>query len=597
MPSTPAARSPSVAVQVQPLLPLAATPASPGPRHAPLHRQPQRKRVRRLLLLALVAFLLGNACRAWLQKRPGDHQPSSQGLEQAGKAADSAIDAARDSAAALGSAAGAVKHTATAAGQAAGAALNVAGPAATKAAQAVSATAKGAANTAADAFTGSQAADETATTDSKSQAKRPAREVLPFPEVAAASSDTCAQALSLPKVALLFLTYGELRHEAAWTRWLESAAGMLPAHTAQAAVCEEGRDYEALRRACAAEVPGSSGGSSIIERQHLFSVYVHAPPNVTGYPSGSLWEGHLVTHRVLTSWGDISLVEAARSLLWEAYKDPLNQRFVLLSESDIPLYDPLTFHQQLTAEGKSRVNACAHGAMSEWRWSHEMETEHLKAIHWRKSGQFFGLTRAHAEVVLRDEEVLAAFQQHCWSAWEPRRKAWRDCFPDEHYIPTLLAVHGLEGEAECGSWGVAAQDWSKGGAHPKEYSPDKVSPTLVHSVRDPARCNGSAAYEDAQRVFVGAAAVLGVDRQAACKQVQAAASSSAYAHPLPGTCPLTARKFPADTVAAVQQLFDTACSPQSDSQDLSAGAVSTPSHLLSAAYCQRAAPPAASEQQ
>lgn len=41
--------------------------------------------------------------------------------------------------------------------------------------------------------------------------------------------------------------------------------------------------------------------------------------------------------------------------------------------------------------------------------------------------------------------------------------------PDEHYIPTLLAVHGLEGEAECGSWGVAAQDWSKGGAHPKEY--------------------------------------------------------------------------------------------------------------------------------
>jgi hypothetical protein len=32
----------------------------------------------------------------------------------------------------------------------------------------------------------------------------------------------------------------------------------------------------------------------------------------------------------------------------------------------------------------------------------------LKAIHWRKSGQFFGLTRAHAEVVLRDEEVLAS---------------------------------------------------------------------------------------------------------------------------------------------------------------------------------------------
>lgn len=33
------------------------------------------------------------------------------------------------------------------------------------------------------------------------------------------------------------------------------------------------------------------------------------------------------------------------------------------------------------------------------------QTEHLRAAHWRKSGQFFGLTRAHAEAVLRDVEV------------------------------------------------------------------------------------------------------------------------------------------------------------------------------------------------
>jgi hypothetical protein len=44
---------------------------------------------------------------------------------------------------------------------------------------------------------------------------------------------------------------------------------------------------------------------------------------------------------------------------------------LLLSESDIPLYDPLTFHQQLTAEGKSRVNACANSAPTDirrWSW-------------------------------------------------------------------------------------------------------------------------------------------------------------------------------------------------------------------------------------
>lgn len=41
---------------------------------------------------------------------------------------------------------------------------------------------------------------------------------------------------------------------------------------------------------------------------------------------------------------------------------------------------------------------------------------------------------------------------------------------DEHYFATLLAVLGREAETECSGWGVAAQDWSKGGAHPKSFT-------------------------------------------------------------------------------------------------------------------------------
>lgn len=41
---------------------------------------------------------------------------------------------------------------------------------------------------------------------------------------------------------------------------------------------------------------------------------------------------------------------------------------------------------------------------------------------------------------------------------------------DEHYFATLLAVLGKEAETECGGWGVAAQDWSKGGPHPKAFT-------------------------------------------------------------------------------------------------------------------------------
>ena len=45
---------------------------------------------------------------------------------------------------------------------------------------------------------------------------------------------------------------------------------------------------------------------------------------------------------------------------------------MLVSESDIPLYDPLTFYQQLMSESKSRVNACPHDRSMAYRWSHEM---------------------------------------------------------------------------------------------------------------------------------------------------------------------------------------------------------------------------------
>jgi hypothetical protein len=121
---------------------------------------------------------------------------------------------------------------------------------------------------------------------------------------------------------------------------------------------------------------------------------------------------------------------------------------VLVSESDMPLYDPLTFHQQLLSESKSRLTACNHTSRHQWRWSSEMnvglgatggrsaiatfdwchcnlctsayppaqpmvchlpylllQTPHMNVSHWRKSSQWIGLTWGHVEAVLRDEEV------------------------------------------------------------------------------------------------------------------------------------------------------------------------------------------------
>ena len=52
-------------------------------------------------------------------------------------------------------------------------------------------------------------------------------------------------------------------------------------------------------------------------------------------------------------------VDAERRLLQAALRDPLNQRFVLLSEACLPIYPPQLLWAQLMGEQKARVNACA----------------------------------------------------------------------------------------------------------------------------------------------------------------------------------------------------------------------------------------------
>lgn len=184
-----------------------------------------------------------------------------------------------------------------------------------------------------------------------SGAARPFHALRPA-EVAGASPDACAQALALPRVALLFLTQGPMPHSPTWRLWFEVAAGLLPAPALREAcrpkaalalapdllaACAAGAGGAAAHPAAAAAAAGDA-----IARQHLFSVYVHAPPSFPGHRgpgaaagdaanasslAQALWAGRLVRGRLATGWGDISLVAATRSLLWEAYRDPLNTRW------------------------------------------------------------------------------------------------------------------------------------------------------------------------------------------------------------------------------------------------------------------------------
>ena len=72
---------------------------------------------------------------------------------------------------------------------------------------------------------------------------------------------------------------------------------------------------------------------------------------------------HCFSFASQVSWGAHELVEVARNLMREALKDPLNRKFILLSESGLPLYPPTTTYLQLMQEDKSRLDSCGMGVL------------------------------------------------------------------------------------------------------------------------------------------------------------------------------------------------------------------------------------------
>ena len=86
--------------------------------------------------------------------------------------------------------------------------------------------------------------------------------------------------------------------------------------------------------------------------------------SVAGFSEGSLFHGTDISERVHVSWGTFALVEATRALMRASLEDPLNQKFVLLSEAGIPLYPPDLIYLQLMSEDKSRINSCVDSGVS-----------------------------------------------------------------------------------------------------------------------------------------------------------------------------------------------------------------------------------------
>ncbi|KAG8373954.1 hypothetical protein BUALT_Bualt11G0079500 [Buddleja alternifolia] len=232
-----------------------------------------------------------------------------------------------------------------------------------------------------------------------------------------------------PKIAFLYLTPGPLPFEKLWDKFFQG---------------HEGR----------------------------FSVYVHASKDKPVHFSRYFVNREIRSGQV--DWGYISMVDVERRLLANALRDPDNQHFVLLSDSCIPLHDFDFVYNYLMYTNVSFVDCFEDpGPHGSGRYIEHMLPE-VEKKDFRKGAQWFTMKRQHAIVVMADNLYYSKFRDYCKPAMEGR-----NCYSDEHYLPTFFYMLDPAGIA---NWSVTHVDWSEGKWHPKSYGKNDVTIELMKNI-------------------------------------------------------------------------------------------------------------------
>ncbi|KAL8166602.1 hypothetical protein V2J09_008101 [Rumex salicifolius] len=209
--------------------------------------------------------------------------------------------------------------------------------------------------------------------------------------------------------------------------------------------------------------------------EELFSIYVHSPPSYNGsFAKDSVFHGRRIPSKEV-QWGDFNLVEAERRLLANALLDFTNQRFVLLSESCIPLFNFSTIYSYLINSKQTFVESYdLPGRVGRARYSPHMKPV-VTLTMWRKGSQWFQIDRELAVEVISDDKYFGVFKRHCKGS----------CYGDEHYLPTFVRTEfGERNSNRTLTW----VDWSRSGPHPGTFQRPRVTVEFLEGLRNNRSC-------------------------------------------------------------------------------------------------------------
>ncbi|XP_019164618.1 PREDICTED: uncharacterized protein LOC109160829 [Ipomoea nil] len=209
----------------------------------------------------------------------------------------------------------------------------------------------------------------------------------------------------------------------------------------------------------------------------LFSIYLHVSPQFTYNepPQSSVFYKRRIPSKAV-QWGRASMIDAERRLLANALLDASNERFVLLSETCIPLFNFSFIYTYLVNSEKSFLGLFDDPRkMGRGRYNKRMYPT-VALSDWRKGSQWFEANRRLALQIVSDVVYYPVFRQHCAPP----------CYMDEHYLPTLANVVCPHLTANRS---VTWADWSAGGSHPATFVGRDVTEEFLDGVRFGEKCS------------------------------------------------------------------------------------------------------------
>lgn len=185
------------------------------------------------------------------------------------------------------------------------------------------------------------------------------------------------------KIALCFLTYGNLSQPKIWNQFRDS---------------------------------------------NKFTIYLH---NKNDFNCEYQFNRCSIPNRVKTRWGKISLIRATLELFKEAYKNTDNQYFILLSDTCIPLYKPAVIYKKVHKfNGNVIYNKFFKGKEKLKRYETIIDKDFLKPDDFLKQSQW---------VLLNRETVKFLIERDYTDKFGDKAK-----FPDEHYFISLFQKFNID---------------------------------------------------------------------------------------------------------------------------------------------------------